>query len=83
MDMDRKLELGGKCPKCEQGRLLFVVYGNPTAVAADAAKKGEILFGGDCTTDDDPALGCNKCGAKFGGTREMQRYRKLKKLFGF
>ena len=76
-------ELGSKCPKCKQGKLLLIVYGHPTKVAEEAAKTGDILLGGCCVTDNDPTFGCNKCGANFGGKKEALKYRKLKKLFGF
>ncbi len=76
-------ELGAKCPKCNQGDVLLIVYGNPTKIAAEAAKKGEILLGGQPTPDNDPAFGCKQCGAKFGGKKELKQYRKFKQLFGF
>jgi len=80
---EQSLELGAKCQKCKNGELLLIVYGTPTSVAMDAAKTGHVLLGGLGASEDNPAFGCNKCGAKFGGKKEGLRYRKLKKLFGF
>ena len=83
MSMNDEPKLGAKCPKCNKGELLLIVYGYPTKVAEEAAKKGDILLGGCCITDNDPAFGCKLCGAKFGGKKELQQYRKFKQLFGF
>jgi len=76
-------ELGDRCPACSQGKLLLIVYNDNGESTSQAAKKGLVLLGGNRTSDDAPSLGCNRCGAKFGGRKEMLQFMKLKKLMGF
>jgi len=47
------------CPSCrEKGGIKKIVFGMP---GADFDFKNHIV-GGCCVTDDDPEIGCSKCG---------------------
>jgi len=76
-------ELGGKCPACYHGDVLLIVYNDNSEATSESVRKGRVLLGGSRTTDNAPSLGCNRCGAKFGGRKEMQQFMRLKKLMGF
>lgn len=81
--MAGEAKLGGKCPTCSEGDVLLIVYNDNSEATSESARRGSVLLGGSRTTDDVPSLGCNRCGAKFGGRKEMQHFMKLKKLMGF
>lgn len=54
------------CPKCG-GRIVKIVYGEPTEELFEAADRGEVILGGCCITLDengnqiDPEYGCVNC----------------------
>lgn len=58
------------CPKCG-GRIVEIVYGEPTNELCEAADRGDIILGGCCITIDkkgeqtQPCHGCIDCGERF------------------
>ena len=53
------------CPVCGNDRLLPILYGNPSSIAADLAKAAKIELGGCCVFKDCPQWKCQKCGQSF------------------
>lgn len=73
--MKRKMiiEVNGRpetCPKC-RGKVLEILYGEPTPEAFERSLKGEIILGGCCIETDEngnmtnPLWGCAECGRQF------------------
>ena len=52
------------CPYCG-GRVVPVVYGEPSEEVFDKHARGEVVLGGCCITGKDPKWECNKCGQWF------------------
>ena len=58
------------CPKCG-GKIVEIVYGEPTDELFNAAERGEVILGGCCIAFDekgnqiDPKYGCVDCDEKF------------------
>ena len=70
----RRLRKGSKCPMCEVGRLIPIVYGMPGRGLIEQSERGEIELGG-CVmsqvlhpeiglTSGDPELSCPACEVK-------------------
>ena len=53
------------CPACGNDRLLPILYGNPSAMAANLADAGKLELGGCCVFDGRPQWKCQKCGQSF------------------
>ena len=53
------------CPYCG-GRVVPIVYGEPSEEVFDKHARGEVVQGGCCITGKDPKWECNKCGQWFG-----------------
>lgn len=59
-----------KCPKC-CGKVVKIIYGEPSIEAFEAEERGEIILGGCSIRVDDegnslmPDWQCKKCGAQF------------------
>ena len=65
------------CPHCGAAALIPILYGEPTAEAAEEAERGELAIGGCLIALDDqgeptnPARRCTACGKDSGRiTRE-------------
>lgn len=58
------------CPKCG-GKVVGIIYGEPTLEAYERSLKGEFILGGCCINVDenghemDPQWGCIDCGIHF------------------
>lgn len=52
------------CPYCG-GRVVPIVYGEPSEEVFDKHARGEVVLGGCCITGKDPKWECNKCGQWF------------------
>ena len=58
------------CPKCE-GKIVEIVYGEPTQEAYERSLKGDFILGGCCINVDDNGqqmdaqFGCIECGRQF------------------
>lgn len=52
------------CPYCG-GRIVPIIYGEPSEEVFEKYSKGEVMLGGCCITGDDPEWECNKCGQRF------------------
>ena len=59
-----------KCPKCG-GKVVEILYGEPTYEAFEASERGEIVLGGCCISIDgegdlqSPDWQCIKCETQF------------------
>ncbi len=59
-----------KCPKCG-GKVVKIIYGEPSIEAFEAEERGEIILGGCCIQIDGegnslmPDWQCKKCNAQF------------------
>ena len=71
---EKRLRKGSRCPSCEDGRLLPIVYGYPIPETFERSKRGEVMLGGCIVTTvidpefgtvSDPELGCPACERKF------------------
>jgi hypothetical protein len=40
---------------------MHLVYGYPGPPLVDGHRRGEVLLGGCCVSDDDPEYGCRTC----------------------
>ncbi len=49
------------CPKCGSKNIVRIVYGYPNAEALEEAKKGNIILGGCCVSDNSPNFHCKDC----------------------
>ena len=55
-----------RCPKCG-GRIVPILYGEPTPEAGEMERRKEIILGGCCIFEDEdgnlmsPQYGCVKC----------------------
>lgn len=66
---------GSKCPTCNAGKLIPIVYGLPDREVMEKSERGELELGGCIITEvidpgsgfisGDPALFCSKCEGKF------------------
>ena len=58
------------CPKCG-GKIVEILYGEPTEELFNAAERGEVILGGCCIAFDeqgnqiDPQYGCVDCDERF------------------
>ena len=53
-----------KCVKCDQEKIVRIVYGMPMDESMfEAADKGKIILGGCSPTDN--KYGCTNCGAEY------------------
>lgn len=52
------------CPNCK-GRVVKILYGEPTDEAMEESENKKIIIGGCCISDDDPQWGCVDCDYKF------------------
>ena len=58
------------CPKCG-GKIVEILYGEPTEELFNAAERGEVILGGCCIAFDekgnqiDPQHGCVDCDERF------------------
>ena len=69
------LRKGGKCPSCQEGKLIPIVYGMPSRELMEQSGRGEIELGGCSVTEvfdselgfisGDPELSCPKCEGRF------------------
>jgi hypothetical protein len=69
------LRKGGKCPSCQEGKLILIVYGLPGRELMEQSGRGEIELGGCSVTEvhdselgfisGDPELYCPKCEGRF------------------
>ena len=50
-----------KCPHCG-GKVVPVVYGDPTPEVMDSAERGKVILGGCCIAPDSPDYACAVCG---------------------
>lgn len=55
-----------QCPKCESKRVAPILYGFPAEDLSDAVKKGEVVLGGCCVSDNDPEWACVDCDHRWG-----------------
>ena len=71
----RRLRKGSKCPTCEVGKLIPIVYGMPGRGLIEQTERGEIELGG-CVVSQvfdpergfisgDPELSCPACEERF------------------
>lgn len=66
---------GKRCAKCGAYDVVRIVWGEPTPAHGEAAKRGEIVLGGCCVTDDDPVMRCRSCRTDVFAIPEMLRGR--------
>jgi hypothetical protein len=55
------------CPKCGSSNALKIVYGYPSGELMEAAGRGEVILGGCCVDDSNPAFCCKDCEYRWGG----------------
>ena len=53
-----------KCPVC-QGKVVPIIYGEPSIELAEKTGQGEIVLGGCIITDHPATWACNKCKTEF------------------
>ena len=55
------------CPKCGAGRVVEIVYGEPSPETGARAERGELVLGGCCIMGDgsDPKWHCRGCATQF------------------
>ncbi|MBQ9310282.1 MAG: hypothetical protein IJ222_05380 [Bacteroidales bacterium] len=53
-----------KCPHCG-GKVVSILYGEPTPEAFEAAERGEFILGGCCINELSPHWECLSCGHQF------------------
>ena len=49
------------CPQCGAAAVVPIVYGLPGEELAEACRRGEVVLGGCCITDDMPEWHCKAC----------------------
>ena len=69
------LRKGSKCPTCNAGKLIPIVYGLPLRELMEQSERGEVELGGCIITEvfdpergfvsGDPELYCPKCKGKY------------------
>ena len=52
------------CPFCG-GRIIPIIYGEPSDETFEKAEKGEVKLGGCCLSGADPQWACAECGQEF------------------
>ena len=52
-----------RCPSCAGWRVVPIVYGMPGPDLIGASERGEVLLGGCCISERDPAWCCLDCDA--------------------
>lgn len=52
------------CPQCG-GRVVDILYGEPTPEAMEAIERGELMLGGCIVSEDAPEWQCVKCGQHY------------------
>jgi hypothetical protein len=50
------------CPECNSQEVVPILYGMPTAQAAEEEEKGKLFIGGCCIYEDSPKWHCKACG---------------------
>ena len=62
-----------KCPFCGSERTCQIFYGYPVDIEEylEAEAKGELIGGGCCITNDDPAWHCHDCSNEWGKRDEI------------
>ena len=52
------------CPQCDSRRVARILYGMPAfnEELRRQIEEGEVVLGGCCVSDDDPAWQCVECG---------------------
>ena len=79
----KSLRKGSRCPTCNAGKLIPIVYGLPGREPMEQSGRGEIELGG-CEVSQvfdpelgfiggDPALFCPKCEGRFFRDREQSQ----------
>ncbi len=65
---ERQSPQNPKCPKCDSEKVAEILWGMPAESPElhEALKKGELVLGGCCVTDNDPNWHCNECGHEWG-----------------
>ena len=53
-----------KCPHCG-GKVVPIIYGEPTQEAFEASERGEFVLGGCCINELSPDWECLRCGHQF------------------
>ena len=54
-----------KCPNCG-GKLIPIIYGEPTLETFEKAERGEVKLGGCCIhAEGDPQWACSECDTEF------------------
>jgi hypothetical protein len=71
----RVVRKGSRCPTCNAGKLIPIVYGLPLRELMEQSDRGEVKLGGCIITDvfdpksgsiiGDPELYCPKCEGRF------------------
>ena len=71
----RVLRKGSRCPTCNAGKLISIVYGMPLRELMEQSERGEVELGGCIITEvfdpksgsiiGDPELYCPKCEGRF------------------
>lgn len=52
------------CPQCG-GKVVDIVYGEPTSETMETADRGEVILGCCIVTDDSPEWQCITCGQHY------------------
>lgn len=65
--MSQLLSLARKPTKCLRcaGKVVAILYGEPTLESFEKAKKNEIVLGGCCMSEENPHWQCVSCGQEF------------------
>ena len=69
MEQQKEIEKG-TCPKCG-GKVVKIIYGEPTEELFEASERNEVILGGCCITIDEegnqtaPEHGCINCRETF------------------
>lgn len=52
------------CPQCG-GKVVEIIYGEPTQETFEMAERSEVMLGGCILTEDAPDWQCTKCGQHY------------------
>jgi len=70
MNIFKKSSVPKTCPKCG-GKVVKIIYGEPTEELFEASDRGEVILGGCCIALDEngnqisPEYGCVDCEERF------------------
>lgn len=53
-----------KCPHCG-GKVVRIIYGEPTPETFEKADRGELVIGGCCINEESPDWECTNCHHQF------------------